>query len=127
MWRVTPVAILLLAAAPASTAEPSSGSAAPPADMTVSSFRGEMAVRSRCASCHAVELNDVSPNPDAPPLRDIGGRYPVENLEEALAEGIMVSHDQDMPTFVLSPEETTDIIAYLRELHLQTPAPEKAW
>ena len=98
-----------------------------PSDMTVSAIRGETAVYSRCSSCHAVALDDISPNPQAPPLRTIGARYPVEDLEEAFAEGVMVSHDQTMPTFALGPEEIADIVAYLKELHREDASGDVPW
>ena len=88
----------------------------PPADMTTSVIRGEMVVRRRCASCHAVSTDDRSPYPGAPPLREIVSRYPVENLEEALAEGIYVGHRGPMPPFRLEADEIADIVAYLRTL-----------
>jgi mono/diheme cytochrome c family protein len=45
-------------------------------------------------------------------------RYNVENLAEALAEGIVVGHTgrRQMPQFVLSPAEIDDLIAYLKSL-----------
>lgn len=78
--------------------------------------RGADAARTRCESCHAVGRDDASPNPAAPPLREIRGRYPVEALEEAFAEGVVVGHDTPMPSFVLTPEDIADLTAYLREL-----------
>ena len=96
--------------------DPPAPAAALPADLTASAVRGEAAVRSRCSACHAVGAGDLSPNPAAPPLREIRSRYPVDNLEEALADGILVAHDSPMPAFVLEPDEIADVIAYLREL-----------
>lgn len=97
-------------------ADPPALAATPPADLTAAALRGETAVRRRCSACHAVAADDLSPNPDAPPLREIPARYPVDSLEEALAEGIIVAHDSPMPAFVLEPDEIADVIAYLREL-----------
>lgn len=129
MWKFLFPAALLLACIPQTPviAQPQAADAGPPADLTISAIRGETAVWSRCSACHAVGLHDVSPNPAAPPLRVIGSRYPVENLQEAFAEGIMVSHDQAMPAFTLSPDEAADIIAYLKELHREDPSAEMAW
>jgi cytochrome c1 len=53
--------------------------------------------------------------PDAPPLRAISKRFPVENLEEALAEGISVGHPM-MPRVELSAQEIADFEAYLKSL-----------
>lgn len=88
----------------------------PPADLLVSAIRGERLVAVRCGGCHAIGPADASPHDGAPPLREIADRYPVESLEEALAEGIMVGHDAVMPTFELPSDEIADIVAYLRTL-----------
>lgn len=61
---------------------------------------------------------DKSPHAQAPPFRDIVKRYPVEDLEEALAEGIMSGHP-DMPEFTFDPDEIGSIIAYLNSLKAQ--------
>ena len=42
-------------------------------------------------------------------------RYPVENLEEALAEGIVTGHPT-MPEFRLDPDQIENLIAYLKTL-----------
>lgn len=114
MW----IALLFAMIAGASDVDPVI-SRGPPEDLTVSYIRGESSVRRRCAACHAVGPDDQSPYPDAPPLRVVVTRYPVENLEEALAEGIYVNHQGPMPPFVLEADEIADIVAYLRTL--QTP------
>lgn len=93
-----------------------------PADMVVSAMRGEDSVRRRCSACHAVGADDQSPNPRSPPLRDIAQRYPVDNLEEALAEGIYVGHNSPMPPFALEADEVADITAYLRQLNAERAA-----
>ena len=41
--------------------------------------------------------------------------YPVESLEEALAEGISTGHPT-MPEFRLDPDQIGDVIAYLKSL-----------
>jgi mono/diheme cytochrome c family protein len=41
--------------------------------------------------------------------------WPLESLDEALAEGITVGHP-DMPEFVLEPDEIAALIAYLESL-----------
>ena len=42
-------------------------------------------------------------------------RYPVEQLEEPLAEGIVTAHPT-MPEFKFDPGQVGDIIAYLKSL-----------
>ena len=49
-------------------------------------------VRTHCARCHAIDKVSPSPLKVAPPFRTLHTRYPIENLEEALAEGIVTSH-----------------------------------
>jgi mono/diheme cytochrome c family protein len=76
---------------------------------------GRAFVLDRCARCHAVEASGASPLAGAPPLRDLHQSYPVENLAEAFAEGIVTGHP-DMPQFVLTPEQIDAVISYLRSL-----------
>jgi mono/diheme cytochrome c family protein len=42
-------------------------------------------------------------------------RYPVESLQEALAEGIMTGHPT-MPEFRLDPDQVSAVISYLKTL-----------
>lgn len=77
--------------------------------------RGERLVTTHCASCHAVGPSEESPRRGAPPFRTLGERYPVRDLQEALAEGIVTAHPA-MPEFSFSAEETADIVAYLESL-----------
>jgi cytochrome c len=72
-------------------------------------------LRANCARCHAIDAANLSPEPKAPPFRDIVGRYDPDALEEALAEGIVTGHEK-MPEFVFEPEQITSIIAYLNTL-----------
>ena len=51
----------------------------------------------------------------APPFRDLHLRYPVENLSEALAEGIVTGHPT-MPEFRLDPGQIDDFINFLKSL-----------
>ena len=48
-------------------------------------------------------------------LRKLHLQYPVENLAEALAEGITTGHPS-MPEFQLDPGQISDVIAYLKSL-----------
>lgn len=77
--------------------------------------KGRHALETRCARCHAIGLEGESAHPQAPPFREVMGRYPPEELEEALAEGITSGHP-DMPEFILSPEEIGDVVLYLHTL-----------
>lgn len=92
----------------------------PPEDLSASVIAGERLTAEHCGTCHAIGRTGDSPLASAPPLRDIPGRYPVEHLEEALAEGIIVAHDAPMPAFQMEPQEIADILAYMRTLDART-------
>lgn len=78
---------------------------------------GHALVEENCAQCHAVGASGDSPNPNAPPFRTFKAKWPLEHLEEALAEGIVVGHGgAEMPEFVFEPDEISDILAYLDSL-----------
>jgi mono/diheme cytochrome c family protein len=68
-----------------------------------------------CAECHAIDKVSPSPLRIAPPFRDLHKRYPVETLEEALAEGIMTGHPS-MPQFQFEPDQINDFIMFLKSL-----------
>jgi cytochrome c len=77
--------------------------------------RGRALAQANCARCHAIGSTGDSPLAKAPPFRALHLRYPVENLAEALAEGIRTAH-RDMPEFELDPGQIDDLIAYLKAL-----------
>ncbi|WP_421726260.1 c-type cytochrome [Bauldia sp.] len=77
--------------------------------------RGFTFVDTNCSMCHAVGRFGDSPLGIAPPFRTLHERYPVETLQEALAEGIITGHPS-MPVFVLEVDQVDDVIAYLKTL-----------
>ena len=77
--------------------------------------RGFVFAQTHCASCHAVGRTGESPLRTAPALRTLHLRYPVENLAEAFAEGIVTAHPA-MPQFQLELPQIGDLIAYLKSL-----------
>ena len=81
---------------------------------------GRKLAEKNCSRCHAVGLDGSSPHREAPPFRTIAARGRVDDLQEALAEGIVVGHP-DMPEFAFEPEEIDEFLAYLKSL----AAPEK--
>lgn len=96
--------------------------AEPPQAPPGSPEAGRALLEAHCASCHAVGPVGDSPHPDAVAFRDLHLIYPVEHLQEALGEGIMVGHP-DMPEFVLSRDQVTDVLAWLKSLETpETPA-----
>jgi cytochrome c len=77
--------------------------------------KGFAILRTYCARCHAIEKVGSSPLKAAPPFRTLHERYPVESLEESLAEGIITGHPA-MPEFRFEPDQVDDVIAYLKSL-----------
>jgi len=77
--------------------------------------RGTDIARANCARCHSIERSGSSPFSEAPPFRTLHHKYPVEMLEEALAEGLFTGHPA-MPEFQLSPRQIGDFIAFLKSL-----------
>ena len=77
--------------------------------------RGLAILRANCSRCHAVGRTGDSPLKAAPPFRTLHTRYPIESLEESLAEGIITGHPT-MPEFRFDPQQVGDIIAYLKSL-----------
>jgi cytochrome c len=84
--------------------------------------KGEMLVKENCARCHAIGKEGASPHPDAPPFRTLSSKYPVEDLAESLAEGIVSGHP-DMPIFAFTPTDVAAIIDYLQSIQDQPEPP----
>ena len=80
--------------------------------------KGEALVKENCARCHAIGKEGDSPHPPAPPFRTLSKKYPVEDLAESLAEGIVSGHP-DMPIFVFGPHDVDAIIEYLQSIQVQ--------
>ena len=68
-----------------------------------------------CSTCHAIGTSGESRNSEAPPFRTLSENYPVNSLEEAFAEGILVGHPA-MPEFRLEPHQIDAIVAYLESI-----------
>ena len=81
--------------------------------------RGAAYAETNCAGCHAIGATGESPLPAAPHFRDLGLRYPIDDLAEAFAEGIDTAHAA-MPEFVMSTEENADMIAYLKSIQTRS-------
>jgi cytochrome c len=80
--------------------------------------KGEVLVKEQCGRCHAIGREGDSPHGDAPPFRTLSSKYPVEDLAESLAEGIVSGHP-DMPIFVFAPQDVAAIIDYLQSIQDQ--------
>jgi len=68
-----------------------------------------------CAKCHSIDRVSPSPLRIAPAFRTLHERYPVETLQEALAEGIVTGHPS-MPEFSFDADQVGDFIAFLKTL-----------
>ncbi len=77
--------------------------------------KGKAFVERNCARCHAVGLNDDSHMPQAPALRTLHNRYPIDSLSEAFAEGIVTGHPE-MPQFELDTQTINNMLAYIESL-----------
>ena len=82
--------------------------------------RGAAIAQKNCSACHATGLRGASPNVKSPPFRELGRRFRIGDLEEALAEGIVVGHEgAEMPTFEFSPGRIADLMAYLGAIQVK--------
>ncbi len=80
--------------------------------------KGEALVRKNCSPCHAIGKEGDSPHKEAPPFRTLSAKYPIEDLAELLAEGIVSGHP-DMPIFAFSPHDVEAIIQYMQSIQAQ--------
>ena len=76
---------------------------------------GRRLARSHCSRCHSIDKAGPSPFSAAPPFRMLHERYPVEMLQEALAEGLSTGHPK-MPEFRFGADQVGDFIAFLKSL-----------
>jgi cytochrome c len=83
--------------------------------LSPSEQRGRTIARTYCARCHSIDKASESPLKIAPPFRTLHERYPVTNLEEPLAEGIVTGHPS-MPEFRFEPDQIHDFIQFLKTL-----------
>ena len=84
----------------------------------ISLTAGHRLAATHCGRCHAVDQGDQSPNPRAPHFRDLGAKFPMDGLRQALLDHMIIGHPE-MPVQDFTPTEVNDLIAYLRSL--QTP------
>ena len=97
----------------ATSSVPASDGAYPTDPVSVATGR-ELA-EIHCAMCHAVGKDDQSAQAGAPAFRDLASRYPLESLEEPLAEGIVTAHD-NMPEIAFEPDDIDAFLGYLTSI-----------
>ncbi len=79
--------------------------------------RGRRIAEAGCSPCHAIGKSGTSPKAEAPLFRELGRKYPVEQLEETLAEGVVVGHP-GMPQVKMREGEIASFIAYLKSIQV---------
>jgi cytochrome c len=109
-YQLAVLALAVLVASPAGAVEK---------DLTA---KGKALVVVNCSRCHAIGKEGDSPHPQAPPFRTLSSHYPIEDLAESLAEGIVSGHP-DMPIFVFSPADVEAIIDYLNSIQEKPSKP----
>ena len=89
------------------------------AALSPSAQRGLNLARVNCARCHSINKVSESPLKLAPPFRTLHERYPVESLEESLAEGLVTGQTghSSKPEFRFEPDQIQDFIEFLKTLH----------
>jgi len=85
-----------------------------PAFASEATDAGQEIAKTNCARCHAITDTGPSPLAKAPPFRTFKSNWPLENLEEALAEGIVTGHT--MPMFEFDPDKISDLLAFIDTL-----------
>ena len=73
---------------------------------------GKALLEKNCGRCHSLEATGTSTLPQAPPLREVYLKYPIDQLEEGFAEG-MGSRHRDMPQIQFSEDQVAAILNYL--------------
>jgi mono/diheme cytochrome c family protein len=89
-------------------AELSTGSAA-----TGASNPGEKLAERWCGQCHAVNANQLSANPSAPPFRELA---PEPSVTPYSLRVLLRSPHAIMPNLMLKPEEMDEITEYIMSL-----------
>jgi cytochrome c len=82
---------------------------------------GKALLEKNCGRCHSLEATGASPLPQAPPLREVYLKYPIDQLVEGFAEG-MGSRHRDMPQIQFSDDQVAAILNYLGSLTGVDPA-----
>lgn len=99
---------------PAPIQEPTSPSLASTLDAEAAS-RGRAIALVGCASCHAIDARGASPFPSATPFREIVRHRSLDDIEDAMAHGLVTNHPA-MPPYVFRAAEIDDLRAYLQTL-----------
>jgi mono/diheme cytochrome c family protein len=71
-----------------------------------------------CAECHAVRLDQRSPNPAAPRFVDLAAN---SGLTDQLLRAVLQSPHKTMPNIMFTPAQMDDIVAYFASLRPPRP------
>jgi mono/diheme cytochrome c family protein len=93
-----PVLVGLASSAEAQTGDPEAGAAY---------------AKQVCAMCHAIDRTELSPEPTAPPFKDVANTPGM--TATALAVWLTTSHPT-MPNIILDPQELDNVIAFIVSL-----------
>ena len=77
---------------------------------------GHRIAAAQCGRCHAIDSQGDSLNPRSPRFRDLAAKYDLDQLREALKEGMIVGHPALMPKIELSATQIDDLIGYMKSL-----------
>ncbi len=77
--------------------------------------KGKKLATKLCSRCHNIEKTGKSTVYLAPPFRTFASKWPLQDLEEALAEGIVVGHSI-MPEFELETDDITALLDFMGDL-----------
>jgi mono/diheme cytochrome c family protein len=87
--------------------------ASPAHTQTADAAAGETYAEKVCAQCHAIHRTGLSPEPTAPPLRNVAATPGI--TETALRVWLSTSHPT-MPNIVVEPQNMDNVIAYILTL-----------
>lgn len=76
---------------------------------------GRALVTRNCAPCHAVNRTGASPNPAAPPFRDLKQRRPGINIIDVVLLAWSRPH-REMPDFSFDTGTSREILGYIEAL-----------
>ncbi len=79
------------------------------------SQRGRVLLDEFCARCHALGKTGASPHETAPPFRQLGRSFDLDEFAVTLQKGLLAGHP-DMPEFKFNEEDARAISAYLRSV-----------
>jgi mono/diheme cytochrome c family protein len=87
--------------------------ASPAQTQTADSAAGEAYAEKVCARCHAIHPSGLSPEPTAPPFRDVAKTPGMTGT--ALRVWLSTSHPT-MPNIIVEPPDMGNVIAYILTL-----------